>query len=75
MNSPLRDTVFNDNLRYIAWTTKGSSHPALLTIEDKDSLLASSKLFARKFDTELDEQILDIIDGEKRKSEIFEWSI
>jgi hypothetical protein len=67
MNSPLKDTVVNDNLRYIDWAKKGVSLPASLTIEDKDNLLVSSKLFARKFDTELDEQILDIIDDKKGK--------
>jgi|WetSurMetagenome_2_1015567.scaffolds.fasta_scaffold07195_4 hypothetical protein len=67
MNSHLRDTVINDNLRYIDWSKKGVALPATLTVEDKDNLLASSKMFARKFDIELDEKILDIIDSEKGK--------
>ncbi len=67
MNSPLKNTVFNDNLRYIDWTKKGVSLPATLTVEDRDNLLTSPKLFARKFDIELDEQILDLIDANKNK--------
>jgi hypothetical protein len=65
MNSPLKDTVMNDNLRYIDWSKKGVPLPALLTIDDVDNLLSSSKLFARKFDIELDEEILDLIDSHK----------
>lgn len=65
MNSPLKDSVVNDNLRYIDWSKKGVPLPAVLTIDDADSLLNSSKLFARKFDIELDEQILDLIDSYK----------
>jgi hypothetical protein len=68
MNSHLKGTVSNDNLRYIDWTKKGVSLPATLTVEDEDKLLTSSKLFARKFDIELDEHILDLIDCNKGKS-------
>jgi hypothetical protein len=65
MNSPLKHVVVNDNLRYIDWSKKGVPHPALLTIDDADNLLNSSKLFARKFDIELDEAVLDLIDSRK----------
>jgi len=65
MNSPLKDTVMNDNLRYIDWSRKGVPLSAFLTIDDADNLLNSSKLFARKFDIELDEAILDLIDSHK----------
>jgi hypothetical protein len=67
MNSVLKDTVVDDNLRYIDWIKKGVPLPAILTIEDKDDLLTSPKLFARKFDIEMDEEILDIIDHYGRK--------
>lgn len=63
MNSPLKGNVVNDNLRYVDWTRKPS--PATLTMDDADNLLNSSKLFARKFDTELDERILDLLDDHK----------
>jgi len=65
MNSPLSDTVVNDNLRYIDWSKKGVPLPAVLSINDADSLLNSSKFFARKFDAETDEEILDLIDKHK----------
>jgi hypothetical protein len=63
MNSPMKDIIVNDNLRYIVWSKKkGKSHPNLLTINDRNALLNSSKLFARKFDILSDEKILDLID-------------
>jgi hypothetical protein len=65
MNSPLKDTVVNDNLRYIDWLKKGVSLPAILTVNDADNLLKSPKLFARKFDIESDEAVLDLIDSQK----------
>jgi hypothetical protein len=66
MNSPLKDTVINNNLRYIDWSRKGMPSPALLTIADAENLLNSSKLFARKFDMEIDKAILDLIDSHKK---------
>jgi len=39
----------NDNFRHIIWEV-GSNHPKIIQLEDYDSLLRSSSLFARKFD-------------------------
>jgi hypothetical protein len=64
LNSVLKETVINDNLRYIDWSKKGVT-PAILTIDDADNLLNSPKLFARKFDIESDKAILDLIDRSK----------
>jgi hypothetical protein len=60
LNSMLRDTIVNDNLRYIDWTR--GRRPAILDIRDLEALRASPKLFARKFDVNQDEMILDLID-------------
>lgn len=60
LNSPLRDTVVNDNLRYIDWAREPA--PAILRRDDLDSIVASNKLFARKFDTTVDGEILDALD-------------
>ena len=62
MNSPLSSTVVNDNLRYIDWT-RGVG-PAILGTGDFQALKESPKLFARKFDVNRDERILDLIDAE-----------
>jgi Core-2/I-Branching enzyme len=60
LNSELRDTIVNDNLRYIDWTR--GKKPAILNVRDFDALRASPKLFARKFDVNEDELVLDLID-------------
>lgn len=60
LNSELRDTIVNDNLRYIDWTR--GRRPAILEVRDFEALRASPKLFARKFDVNQDELILDLID-------------
>jgi hypothetical protein len=64
LNSPLRDTIVNDNLRYIDWEGCGGSSPRNLELRDFDKIAASNALFARKFDATLDSAILDKIDAE-----------
>jgi len=60
LNSPLRDRVVNDNLRYIVWSN--SRHPATLGKPDFDLFMDTHNLFARKFDITKDEKVLDMID-------------
>ncbi len=62
MNSSLKDSIVNDNLRYIDWCKQGVPLPAVLTVADVENLLCSTKLFARKFDLDVDSKILDYID-------------
>jgi hypothetical protein len=61
LNSPLADTVVDDHLRFIDWRDDPGS-PAVLQTPDRDAMIASGKLFARKFDTSVDEGILDLLD-------------
>jgi hypothetical protein len=61
MNSPFKDQVVNNNLRYITWSN-GIANPRVLVKEDLKSIKASEKLFARKFDSTVDETILDELD-------------
>ena len=62
MNSTLRSDVVNDDKRYIRWKQKPS--PEILTKQDFDVMMSSGKLFARKFDTSIDRNILDLVDSE-----------
>ena len=62
-NSPFMKDMVNDNLRYIDWSEKKAS-PKMLTMEDAPALLASDKLFARKFNMDVDKKILDYLDGQ-----------
>lgn len=52
----IRDT----NFRYISWS---NTIPAILTIKDLDKIINSDGLFARKFDEDVDKEILDAIDN------------
>ena len=60
-NSPLKDHMINNNLRYIDWSA-GQPSPKTFTIDDADHLINSGKLFARKFNMQTDPKILDFLD-------------
>jgi hypothetical protein len=60
-NSPLKGKIVNDNLRYIQQS--GPNRPATFTMQHKDVLTASGKLYARKFDTGADAEIFDYLDS------------
>lgn len=62
MNSPHKAQIINNNLRYITWVNS-SPNPLILTSTDLPELLNSDKLFARKFDTEIDSKILEELDN------------
>ena len=51
------------NLRYIDWSTEGP-HPKLLAMEDLPRIFASGAHFARKFDWESGQPVLDAIDAQ-----------
>jgi hypothetical protein len=61
MNSPLRETIVPDDVHYIDWSA-GGARPKTLGTEDFDRIVASGKLFARKFDPRYDARILDLLD-------------
>ncbi|MBE5962374.1 MAG: hypothetical protein E7256_13510 [Lachnospiraceae bacterium] len=57
-NSPFMKTTHKNNLRYIDWK-RGT--PYTFTMDDYDSLMSSSCLWARKFSSKKDEKIIDAI--------------
>lgn len=64
LNSPLRDAIVNDDLRYLEWRhPEVSGGPAVLRRSDFENIMGSGKLFARKFDVTEDAEILDLIDA------------
>ena len=64
LNSPLKERVVNDDLRYLEWRDPAAAGgPAVLTRGDFDKIVTSEKIFARKFDAGEDEAILDMIDA------------
>jgi len=60
LNSPLRDTLVNDNMRCINWS--GNWHPDIFRLEDLNHFMKTDGLFARKFDMSEDSMVLDKID-------------
>ena len=60
----LRDHIANDNLRYMQWKTLEIAHPEILNINDLDNIGESDALFARKFDTGIDEEVINSIDDQ-----------
>ncbi|WBW96647.1 beta-1,6-N-acetylglucosaminyltransferase [Oceanirhabdus sp. W0125-5] len=65
LNSHFKQTVVNTGLRYIDWDSvpHPKTHPAILTKNYFPILNNSRTLFARKFDIDIDSQILDMIDN------------
>lgn len=61
LNSQFKNQVVNNNLRYIDWSTIPA--PKILGQEDLVAMTSSNKLFGRKFDSDKDNKILDLIDG------------
>lgn len=62
MNSPYASSIVNDDLRYILWKDWDAGSPSILVKEDLVGLASSSKFFARKFDENVDAEILNLID-------------
>lgn len=61
MNSCFAGRTVSDNLRYIEFI-KGNPNPNILTSCDYDKIISGHCHFARKFDTGVDETILDMLD-------------
>lgn len=61
LNSPFKDNIVNDNLRYIDFS-EGKANPKILGTDDISSMIESDMLFARKFDIEVNEAVLDRLD-------------
>jgi hypothetical protein len=70
MNSAYKDAVVNNNYRYVDWS-EGGFRPKFLVTEDFDKLIKTDCMFARKFNIDLDEHILDMIDAENSKQKTY----
>lgn len=60
LSSDHAGSIVNDNLRYIDW--RATPAPKVLTTRDVPAMLESGALFARKFDAEIDSEVLDALD-------------
>lgn len=62
-SSPFAAHIVGSNLTYAQWTSTSGPHPKVLTTADWGSLLAAPQLFARKFDSTVDEALMDMLDA------------
>ena len=57
MQSPFQNDLVNDNLFYIDWEFRNGNSPANLDISDLEKLKASEKLFARKIQAPISDNL------------------
>jgi hypothetical protein len=62
MNSKYRKDIINNDLRFILWQENDDGHPKMLTEADYEDIISSDRLFARKFNSQIDATILDLLD-------------
>ncbi len=55
-----RDEIVSKHFRYFDWQT-GPTYPRILTMEDYDKFINSGNLFARKFDENVDPEVIQRI--------------
>lgn len=66
-NSPFRDRIYSlehgeaSAMRHIVWANADASSPNTYTIKDKEELFQSEMLFARKFSTAVDAELIRLI--------------
>lgn len=66
MNSPFKDTVINNNKRTLHFEPE-TSHPKIWTESDFELLVQSGNFFARKFDHEVDDTIIEKLEAHLQK--------
>jgi hypothetical protein len=61
MNSPYKNRIVNDNLRYTDWTERNGSIPAYLDISDYLKIENSGAFFARKVDESISKELIELV--------------
>ena len=69
MNSPFKENVVNNDLRFIEWVFRNGNSPANLDESDYDRIIESNKLFARKIEYPISEKLMSRLRklGESKK--------
>ncbi len=72
MNTSFQPQLVNDDMRAIDWVPMGTVklRPRDFTANDANFLLTNPNLFARKFDSEVDGEILDILEDSLREKSL-----
>ena len=67
MNSPYRDRIVNDNLRYVDWNPRHGHQPAILDESDFDRLMDGAfehdPIFARKIEVGFSDRLVSMVKG------------
>ncbi len=63
MNCNYKNEIINADLRYVNWTTKHGSCPAILDLDDLENIKQSKCLFARKIDNKISEELKNKLIG------------
>ena len=63
MNSKFSSKVKNDYLREVEWDGGDGTHPLIWTKNDFERLSSTKNFWARKFEDNIDSEILDLIDS------------
>lgn len=58
----LRENISNNNLRFMKWKSESVAHPEVLGVDDVEHISGSEALFARKFDPNVDSEVINVID-------------
>jgi hypothetical protein len=58
----LKESIENSERRFTIWEKANSAHPKILRLSDFDAIANADDLFARKFDENVDAEILEMID-------------
>lgn len=64
VNSPLRNTLVNDNLRYMDWQFRDGISPCVLNEMDYEAIQQSGKLIMRKVSAQ-SKQLIDLLHGKE----------
>ncbi|MBD8348940.1 beta-1,6-N-acetylglucosaminyltransferase [Dysgonomonas sp. HGC4] len=68
LNSPMKETIINNNMRFIIWEERNGNFPANLDFSDYENIKNSEALFARKFEYPVSEALLDKIKSDISKT-------
>lgn len=61
LNSPQKEQIVNDNLRFIVWEKRNGNFPANLDMTDYENIKISNAFFARKFEFPISKNLLESI--------------
>lgn len=61
-NSPFRENIINNNLRYMDWSQRNGSMPAYLDDTDYVKIKNSNCFFARKLDTNISKKLIELLE-------------